>query len=50
VPIPGARTLAQAEDNLSALSFRLSPGEVAELDAASARCGKAMVQNIFMTS
>jgi pyridoxine 4-dehydrogenase len=50
VPIPGAKTLAQAEDNLGALGWKLSGGELAELDAAVARCSKGMVQNIFQTS
>ncbi|KAF6260861.1 NADP-dependent oxidoreductase domain-containing protein [Scenedesmus sp. NREL 46B-D3] len=50
VPIPGAKDLAQAKGNLGALGWRLSSGEVAELDAAAARCSSSMVQNIFQTS
>ncbi|WIA14693.1 hypothetical protein OEZ85_003191 [Tetradesmus obliquus] len=50
VPIPGAKDLAQARENLGALGWRLSSGEVAELDAAAARCSSSMVQNIFQTS
>ncbi|KAF8054896.1 PLR1 [Scenedesmus sp. PABB004] len=50
VPIPGAKDLAQARANLGALGWRLSAGEVAELDAAAARCSSAMVQNIFQTA
>jgi pyridoxine 4-dehydrogenase len=50
VPIPGAKDLAQAKENLGALGWRLSSGEVAELDAAAARCSSSMVQNIFQTS
>ena len=34
-PIIGARTLAQAEDNLGALAVRLSDDQRARLDAAS---------------
>jgi len=36
VPIPGARTLAQAKANLDALQWDLSADEVAALDAAAA--------------
>lgn len=49
VPIPGAKDLAQARENLGALGWRLGGGEVAELDAAARRVGKGMVQNIFQT-
>ncbi|KAG2496840.1 hypothetical protein HYH03_005245 [Edaphochlamys debaryana] len=50
VPIPGAKDLNQAQENLGALGWRLSEAEVAELDAAASRCKKGMVQNIFQTS
>ena len=50
VPIPGAKDLQQARENLGALGWKLSDGEVSELDAAAGRCSKAMVQNIFQTS
>jgi pyridoxine 4-dehydrogenase len=49
LPIPGAKDLAQARDNLGALGWRLSAGQVAELDAAAARCTKQALQNIFQT-
>ncbi|KAG2432713.1 hypothetical protein HYH02_006696 [Chlamydomonas schloesseri] len=49
VPIPGAKDLAQAKENLGALGWRLSEGEVAELDATAASLKKSMVQNIFQT-
>ncbi|HEY9077511.1 MAG TPA: aldo/keto reductase [Anaerolineaceae bacterium] len=35
IPIPGAKTLAQAEQNLGALGWRLSADELAELDLVS---------------
>ena len=35
VPIPGAKTADQAVHNAGALSFRLTPTEVAELDHAT---------------
>jgi pyridoxine 4-dehydrogenase len=50
IPIPGAKSLAQAEDNLGALGWRLSEGECRELEAAAARCKGRMVQNIFQTA
>lgn len=49
IPIPGAKTLAQAQANTGALGWRLGTGEVEELDRASNRCNKQMVQNIFQT-
>jgi pyridoxine 4-dehydrogenase len=49
IPIPGAKDLAQARENIGALGWRLAGAEVAELDAAAARCSSRMVQNVFMT-
>ncbi|MEM0979989.1 MAG: aldo/keto reductase [Cyanobacteria bacterium P01_H01_bin.58] len=49
IPIPGAKTLAQATSNAGALGWRLEGGEVTELDAAVTRSEKQMVQNIFQT-
>ncbi|EFJ42320.1 hypothetical protein VOLCADRAFT_67093 [Volvox carteri f. nagariensis] len=50
VPIPGAKDLPQARENLGALGWRLGRGEVEELDRAARGIGKgAMVQNIFQT-
>jgi pyridoxine 4-dehydrogenase len=50
IPIPGAKTCAQAEDNLGALGWALSDGECRELETAAARCKGRMVQNIFATA
>lgn len=50
VPIPGAKTLAMAKDNIATLSWRLSPAEEAALDSAAAGVNKGMVQNIFQTA
>jgi len=47
IPIPGAKTLAQAEQNIGALGWSLDGGEVDELDAIAARVPKTMVQNNF---
>jgi len=49
IPIPGAKTLNQAEQNIGALGWRLSDGEVSELDNAASRTDKTMVQNIFQS-
>ena len=51
VPIPGAKDLVQARDNLGALGWRLTAGELTELDQAarSVRKGGRMVQNVFQT-
>ena len=49
-PIPGVKTMRQLEDNLGALGWRLSEGEVAELDAAAEKVGRSTSQNIFQTA
>lgn len=49
IPIPGAKSLAQAQENTGALGWRLDAGEIAELDLAATRSDKKMVQNIFQT-
>jgi pyridoxine 4-dehydrogenase len=49
IPIPGAKSVAQAKENIGALGWQLDDGEVAELDRAAANTDKKMVQNIFQT-
>eukprot|EP00891_Asterochloris_glomerata_P008451 jgi/Astpho2/8451/Aster-07637 len=49
IPIPGARNLNQARQNLGALGWRLSSGELAALAEAGDRVDRGMVQNIFCT-
>ena len=49
IPIPGAKTLQQAQQNVGALGWQLDTGEMDELDAASAACDRQMVQNIFQS-
>ena len=49
IPIPGAKTLEQAQQNIGALGWRLGEGAIAELDKAAASVDKTMVQNIFQT-
>ena len=49
IPIPGAKNIKQAKENIAAKDWLLDAGEVAELDRAAARIDKPMVQNIFQT-
>lgn len=49
IPIPGAKNLKQAADNVRATGWRLDAGEVAELDRVVAKLDKQMVQNPFQT-
>jgi pyridoxine 4-dehydrogenase len=48
IPIPGAKTLVQAQENLGALGWLLEGGEVEALDKAATQA-RPMVQNIFQT-
>ncbi len=49
IPIPGAKNIKQMQDNLAAIGWRLSDGEMTELDRISQNLEKKMVQNIFQT-
>jgi pyridoxine 4-dehydrogenase len=49
VPIPGARTIAQARENLGATGWSLRPDAVEELDKAALKVSKPMIQNVFQT-
>ena len=49
VPIPGARTIEQARENLGAVGWKLRPDAVDELDKAALKVTKPMIQNIFQT-
>ncbi len=50
IPIPGAKNLIQAKQNLGALGWRLSPAEVTELEKVALSLDKKMIQNVFQTS
>ena len=50
IPVPGAKTLKQAEDNMGSLGWRLSGSEHAALEAAADAAPRGMVQNVFQTS
>jgi len=49
IPIPGAKNITQAEDNIAATDWLLDAGEIEELDRAAAVIDKPMVQNVFQT-
>lgn len=49
IPIPGAKTITQAQDNIGAKTWSLTSAEVDALTAAARRSPKKMVQNIFQT-
>ncbi|MEL6930138.1 MAG: aldo/keto reductase [Cyanobacteria bacterium J06600_6] len=49
IPIPGAKNIQQAQDNIAAQDWLLDAGEVEELDRAAAGIDKPMVQNVFQT-
>nr|WP_233219894.1 aldo/keto reductase [Pleurocapsa sp. CCALA 161] len=49
MPIPGAKNIKQAQENIAAQDWLLDAGEIAELDRAAANIPRAMVQNIFQS-
>jgi pyridoxine 4-dehydrogenase len=49
IPIPGAKSRSQVQENLGALGWLLDEGEVFELDRSAKLVSKPMVQNIFQT-
>ncbi|QCE15518.1 pyridoxal reductase, chloroplastic isoform X1 [Vigna unguiculata] len=49
VPIPGVKSIKQAEENLGALGWRLSSDELLRLDYAANESPRRMIQNIFQT-
>ncbi|KAL6972155.1 Pyridoxine 4-dehydrogenase [Sarracenia purpurea var. burkii] len=49
IPIPGVKSVKQAEENLGALDWRLSSDELLQLEYASRESPRKMIQNIFQT-
>ena len=49
VPIPGARTIEQARENLGSTGWFLKRDAVEELDLAASSVAKPMIQNVFQT-
>jgi pyridoxine 4-dehydrogenase len=50
IPIPGAKSVKQMEDNLGSMGWKLNDSEVIELDQVANQLDKKMVQNIFQTT
>jgi len=48
--IAGAKNAEQGRSNFSAMNWRLSEAEVAELEAEAKKCNFNIIQNIFQTS
>jgi pyridoxine 4-dehydrogenase len=49
VPIPAARTVTQATENVGSVGWRLSNAAIEELDRTALSISKPMIQNIFQT-
>ncbi|XP_052173128.1 pyridoxal reductase, chloroplastic isoform X2 [Diospyros lotus] len=49
IPIPGVKSVKQAEENLGALGWRLSSDELLQLEDAALASPRKMIQNIFQT-
>jgi pyridoxine 4-dehydrogenase len=49
IPIPGAKNIQQAGENIAAQNWLLDGGEIAELDRAAAGIDQPMMQNIFQS-
>lgn len=49
VPIPGARTIEQARENLGSTGWSLRQDALDELDFTASRVKKPMIQNVFQT-
>lgn len=49
VPIPGVKTVKQAQENLGSLGWRLSTGELLQLEYAARESPRKMIQNVFQT-
>ncbi|KAL0304467.1 UNVERIFIED_CONTAM: Pyridoxal reductase, chloroplastic [Sesamum radiatum] len=49
IPIPGVKSIKQAEENLGALGWQLTSDELLQLEYAALESPRKMVQNIFQT-
>lgn len=49
IPIPGVKSVKQAEENLGALGWKLRPNELDELEYAARESPAKMIQNVFQT-
>ncbi|KAK6155495.1 hypothetical protein DH2020_009743 [Rehmannia glutinosa] len=49
IPIPGVKSIKQADENLGALGWQLNSDELLQLEYAALESPRKMVQNIFQT-
>ncbi|KZV30531.1 pyridoxal reductase, chloroplastic [Dorcoceras hygrometricum] len=49
IPIPGVKSVKQAEENLGALGWQLTSEELLQLEYAALESPRKMIQNIFQT-
>ncbi|CAN1250983.1 Pyridoxal reductase, chloroplastic [Linum perenne] len=49
IPIPGVKTVRQAEENLGALGWKLSLEEQSQLEYVASASPRGMIQNVFQT-
>ncbi|KAG5533916.1 hypothetical protein RHGRI_027944 [Rhododendron griersonianum] len=49
IPIPGVKSVRQAEENLGALGWRLTSDELLQLEDSARKSPRKMIQNIFQT-
>lgn len=49
IPIPGVKSVKQAEENLGALGWQLTSDEILQLEYAALESPRKMIQNIFQT-
>ncbi|PIN16537.1 Pyridoxine 4-dehydrogenase [Handroanthus impetiginosus] len=49
IPIPGVKSIKQADENLGALGWQLSSAELLQLENAALESPQKMIQNIFQT-
>ncbi|KAJ0658174.1 putative pyridoxine 4-dehydrogenase [Helianthus annuus] len=49
IPIPGVKSVKQAEENLGALGWKLKPNELDQLEYAARDSSAKMIQNVFQT-
>ncbi|KAK1421040.1 hypothetical protein QVD17_23095 [Tagetes erecta] len=50
IPIPGVKSVKQAEENLGAIGWKLRSGELDELECAARDSPAKMIQNVFQTT
>lgn len=49
IPIPGVKSVKQAEENLGSLGWQLTSEELLQLEYAALDSPQKMIQNVFQT-